>query len=394
MAASATDAYRATMIVRADVESIEDRPPRIRWGVVVAVFAVAFVARFAYFYLDDLTRRMPGTFVERLLEEGTANLGSLVFFPVAVLAERYFPMDRERWRRNWLAHLLGFVVYSVAHTTFIAVSRSVVFPLFGRGTYDYGILSTRYFMESAQDLFSYTGFIAVLTLIRVQQRLREREIRAARLERDAAQARLEALTLRLQPHFLFNALNTIASTVYDDPAAADDLIGQLGDLLRQTLRTSDRQEISVAEELDLLRAYEALIEARFGERVVFEHSISSDALSLALPAFILQPLVENAVIHGTDSELSETHIEVTATVDRGLLCVAVENTTSTTQSEPTRYGTGLGATVARLQLLYGDAASLETSATSDRFRVTVKVPARAIEAVADHDERAIARAHR
>ena len=382
------------MLSASDPASVDDRPPRIRWGIVVAIFAVAFVARFAYFYLDDVTRRLPGTFVHRLLEEGTANLASLLFFPVAVFVERRFPMDRERWHRNWLAHLAGYIAYSAAHTTFIAASRSVVFPLLGHGAYDYGVLSSRYFMEAAQDLFSYTGFIAVLTLIRIQQRLREREIRAARLERDAAQARLEALTLRLQPHFLFNALNTIASTVYDDPAAADELIGQLGDLLRQTLRTSDRQEITLAEELELLRAYEALIEARFGDRVTFDHRIAPDALSLALPAFVLQPLVENAVIHGTDSEAGETRIEVRATVDRDLVCVAVENTMSSSRAEPTRYGTGLGATIARLRLLYGDAASLETSAASGRFRVTVKVPARTIEPVNSDGGTAVARAHR
>jgi len=382
------------MIVSSAASDPEDRPPRLRWGAVVAFFTVAFVARFAYFYLDDLTRRQAGTFLPRLLEEGTANLASLVLFPIAVYLERRFPMDRGRWRRNWLAHIAGYVAYSIAHTTFIAFSREAVFPLLGQGTYDYGVMSVRYFMEAAQDLFSYSGFIAVLTLIRVQQRLREREIRAARLERDAARARIEALALRLQPHFLFNALNTIASTVYDDPAAADDLIGQLGNLLRQTLETSDRQEITLSEELELLRAYETLIEARFGERVRFEHRIAADTLSLAVPAFVLQPLVENAVVHGTDSERGEAHVDVAATVDGGVLCVAVENATSSGDAEPTRYGTGLGATVARLELLYGSPASLETRRASGRFRVTLRIPARVIAPAKSDARTSIARAHR
>ena len=223
--------------------------------------------RFAYFYLDDLSHRIPGTLVRRLLEEGTGNVGvGASAFRIAVLLERHFPLDQGRWRTAWAVHVAGYVTYSVAHTTFLALSRALLFPALGMDSYDYGVLSTRYFMESAQDFFSYATFLGVLTLFRVQQRLRDREVRSAELERDAANARLEALSLRLQPHFLFNALNTISSTVYDDPVAADEMIGRLGDLLRQSLRTADRQEITLGEELETLRAYLTFVDARFGDR--------------------------------------------------------------------------------------------------------------------------------
>ena len=386
--------YRDAMQRSLDDVHVADQPPRIRWGVVVLLFAVAFVARFAYFYLDDLSRQLHGTFVQRLLEEGTGNLASLVFFPIVVIVERRFPLDRDRWRHNWLPHIGGYVAYSAAHTTFIALSRAVIFPALGHGAYDYGLMSVRYFMEAAQDLFSYTAFIAVLTLIRVQQRLRERDVRAARLERDAAEARLEALTLRLQPHFLFNALNTISSTVYENPAAADDLIGQLGELLRRSLRTTDRQEITLAEELELLHAYEALIEARFGERVHFEHHVPDDVRDLAMPAFLLQPLVENAVHHGTDSEFAPTHVVLRVSTDGQSLHLVVENTARVPLAEPERHGTGLGATIARLHLMYGEAGSLQTSIVNDRFRVSVRIPAHRLDPVSPTEEIPAARAHR
>lgn len=375
----------------ADIEDLRDDPPRIRWGVVLALFGIATIARFAYFYLDDLTRQIPGTFAERALEEGTGNFASLVFFPIAVFLERRFPLDRSRWRRNWLPHLGGYVVYSAAHTTLIAASRAILFPLFGHGSYDYGIMSVRYFMEASQDLFSYVMFVGVLTLLRVQMRLREREVRAAELERDAANARLEALSSRLQPHFLFNALNTISSTVYDDPATADDLIGQLGDLLRRSLETSGRPEISLAEELDILAAYRALIEARFGDRVRFTIDVADAARPLAVPSFLLQPLVENAVRHGLAVEFGEVEIIVSATTNRGILRLIVENDTSATDT-PARLGTGLGATGDRLRLLYGPSASLETSIVEGRFRVTVTIPAR--NAPPPLQEALPARAHR
>jgi two-component system LytT family sensor kinase len=358
--------------------SLDDRPPRIRWRLIALLFVFATVARFAYFYLDDLTRGHSGTLGRRLMEEGTGGLASALLFWLAVVVERHFPLDRGRWRRSWLPHVGGYVAYSVAHTTMMAGMRAVLFPAVGYGAYDYGIMSVRYFMEAAQDLISYLTFLGIITLFRVQQQLHERELRSAALERDAANARLEVLSMRLQPHFLFNALNTISSTVYDDPATADDLIGHLGELLRRSLRTSDRQEIPLREELEVLRAYQALVEARFGDRIHFALDISGDALPLGVPAFLLQPLVENAVHHGASLEYGNSTILVTAAVERDILRLVVDNDAPATDCTPSRVGTGLGATRDRLRLLYGDAGVLETSAAGGRFRVTVCVPAHVV----------------
>ncbi len=359
-----------------EVAEPRDTPPRLRWRWIVALFAAAFVVRFSYFYLDDVAHGMGGMFTRRLLDEGTGNLASLIFFPIAVFTERRFPMDRGRWRRNWWAHTVAFVVYSIAHTTFMAVTRHFLSPAIGLGAYDYGAMSVRYFMEGAQDIISYATFAGLLTLLRVQARLREREVRELQLERAAAKAQLESLTLRLQPHFLFNALNTISATVYDDAAAADELIGRLGELLRKSIASSERQETSLAEELQLLDAYEALIAARFGERVRFVHDVSAEARDCAVPVFLLQPLVENAVKHGSSSERVGNEIVVRGSVRSGQLLLAVENAIDGAIDASAPLGTGLGASVARLRLLYGDAASLATHASDESFRVSVRLPMR------------------
>lgn len=375
--------------------TIDDSAPRIRWSVVLLLFAVATIARFAYFYLDDLTRQTSGTLVRRLLEEGTGNFASALLFPIAIVVERYFPLDRGRWRRHWPQHVGGLVLYSVAHTTVIAVTRAILFPALGLGPYDYGIMSVRYFMEGAQDLFSYATYVGLITLLRVQRRLHEREVRAAALERDAANARLDALSLRLRPHFLFNALNTISSTVYDDPAAADNLIGRLGELLRHSLRTGDRQEIPLGEELEVLRAYQAFVEARFGDRTRFDVVIDAKSHPLAVPAFLLQPLVENAVHHGLAPEYGDTDILVAASVVGGALQLIVENDCQRSPVAPVaRTGTGLGATRDRLRLMYGSGATLETSTSGARFRVVVRIPAHFVGPTVDPTEPAAARAHR
>lgn len=372
----------------------DDRPPRISWPIATALFAAATVLRFAYFYLDDLTRRIHGTLVPRVIEEVTGNLASLLFFPIAVVVERRFPLDAGRWRKHWWVHVAGYVVYSTLHTSFMAVSRPVLFPLLGQGPYDYGILTVRYFMESAQDFFSYAAFIAILTLLRVQQKLRDREIRAAALERDAATARLDALSARLQPHFLFNALNTISSKAYEDPVAADELIGRLGDLLRESLRTGGRPEIPLAEELKVLEAYLAFVDARFGDRVRCTIDVDPAAAGLAVPAFILQPLVENAVRHGSSLEEGGTDIRVHIRRTPRGLSLTVDNGSPLDAAEPTRVGTGLGATRDRLALLYGSAASLATSASDGRFRVEITIPAHVVEPTAEEVEKEHAGAHR
>lgn len=377
------------------MRSIDDQAPRLSWRLVAAFFFAAAFLRFAYFYLDDLTRQVPDTFVRRLLEEGTGIFASALFFPIAVLVERRFPLSEGRWRRSWPAHVAGYIAYSVAHTSVLALSRALLFPAFGQGAYDYGLLSVRYFMESAQDFFSYGTFVGVLTLLRVQARLRAKELHAVQLERDAARARLEALSLRLQPHFLFNALNTISSTIYDDPIAADELVGRLGDLLRQSLRVTDRQEITLGEELDVLRAYLSFVDARFGDRVRSTIDVDPQLTELAVPAFLLQPLVENAVRHGVSLEHGDSEISISAKSEGGNLCLTVENTSASVNAdESPRLGTGLGTTRDRLQLLYGAAASLDIVHRGDRFRVSVRVPARVVARSDQSLEDAIASAHR
>jgi LytS/YehU family sensor histidine kinase len=278
----------------------------------------------------------------------------------------------------------------------MALSRWTIFPLAGLGAYDYGIISVRYLMESPNDVIVYAVIVGILTLLRVQRRLQWEQVHVATLARDAAEARLEALSLRLQPHFLFNALNTISSTVYTDPVAADSMIGQLGDLLRHALRTSDRPEIGLAEEIEVLRAYLAIVEARFGDRVECTLVIAPEAEAVAVPAFLLQPLVENAVRHGSASVNGRGRVDVTAALSGDRLQLVVENDLGGDAPATLSSGTGLTTTADRLRLLYGNQHSFGAAPHDGRFRVTIEIPARrappAVESVAT--EGTYARSHR
>ena len=367
-----------------DPAASADRAPEVNWRVAFLLFTLAGLLRFLYFYLDDITRGMQGTLVRRVLEESTGAYAALLLFPLIVAAERRYPLSADRWRANWPAHALTYLAFSAGHTTLLALSRRVLFPLAGHGAYDYGRMPARYFMESAEDVISYTVIVGILTFMRVQRYLRDREVRAATLERDAATARLEALSARLQPHFLFNALNTISSIVYDDPVAADDLIGRLGELLRRALRTSERQEVTLEQELDTLDAYLAFVEARFGDRVRCTLDAGPECGAMGVPPLLLQPLVENAVVHGAAAEFGSTDILIRIRCDGEDLEIRIENTVAGASPADWRAGTGLGTTRDRLRLSYGARASLDTVASDGSYRVTVRLPARPMSAVVTH----------
>jgi two-component system, LytTR family, sensor kinase len=349
--------------------------PRLSTAVVFAVFTAIGVVRFTTFYLDDITRNVPNTLLMRIIEEGTGAYGALLIFPAFALLERRFPLTAGRWRKNWPAHVGGYAFYTVLHTTIMWLARTTLLPALGHGPYDYGRMSTRYFMESANDVFAYSAFLGAMSLLRVMHAVRERDIRVAALARAVAESRVAALNTRLQPHFLFNALNTIASAVYDDPGAADAMIGHLGELLRHALRTSDQPEIPLSEELEVLQSYLAIVSARFGERVACELDIDATARSLAVPALLLQPLVENAVRHGSDVEYaSAIRVHISRVGDE--LHIAIENEIAPGGAGETVAGTGLSTTRDRLRLLYGDAHTFSARAVGRRFEVKLSIPAR------------------
>ena len=162
-------------------------------------------------------------------------------------------------------------------------------------------------------LITYFGILGAGYALDYHRRFRERELRAAQLETRLANARLEALRLQLQPHFLFNTLHTAAGLVRQgDNAAAVETLARLSDLLRVTLDGEGRQLVSLAEELRLADLYLEIQQVRFSDRLRIERAIDETLLAAPVPAFVLQPLLENAVRHGIGRRAAAGTLRVVA----------------------------------------------------------------------------------
>jgi two-component sensor histidine kinase len=158
--------------------------------------------------------------------------------------------------------------------------------------------------------FTYCALVGVLEAFSYYNRFLSGQVRLERVERSLVEARLNALRLHLEPHFLFNALNAISSEVEERPELARNMIGDLGALLRRSLDTKDSVEITLAQELALLEHYLSIQRVRFGDRMEIRIDVQPDMLSVMVPSMLLQPLVENAIRHGIEGRISGGNIVV------------------------------------------------------------------------------------
>jgi signal transduction histidine kinase len=219
--------------------------------------------------------------------------------------------------------------------------------------------------ESLKFSVFYILFAGVTFALRSYQALATERLRAERLERLSSEARLAQLTQQMQPHFLYNALNSIASLVHDDPAAADAALLRLSQLLRAATDDARRPLHPLADELALARSYAGLMQQRFGPARVQLQWDTDAAPAIDVPALSLQPLLENAFVHAVQprAALSTLRISVHQEADRVRLSVVDHGAGPHPAPTPGRGpGVGLANLRERLQVLYGEAASLQLRA--------------------------------
>jgi two-component system, LytTR family, sensor kinase len=342
------------------------------WLAAFAGATLVSILGFWYRYLEDVVTGYHHTFGWRAIDELTGAVYGVPIVVATLLVGWFFPLDREHWRKSLPWHVCALVLFSAVHTSLNWGVRVVLYPLFGLGPYSYGAMPLRYLMEFPNDVIFYLINQVIVATFRYYRTMRDREL-------SLAQAELRNLRLQLQPHFLFNALNTISATMYDDPAAADAMIAELSELLRLSLRTVHTQEVPLKAELEALSHYTALMRARFGEKLSVAVDVEPAAADALVPSLILQPLVENAVRHGNVSLLGRGRIDVRARRNGDQLVIdVIDDGPGAPTPSAKGNGVGLSATAERLRLLYGDAHrfSAGNARVGGGFAVAIAIPFR------------------
>ena len=287
-----------------------------------------------------------------------------VLTPLVAALARVFRLDGEQRVRNACIHVCAGLLIAVLKTF---ADRAVFAAISGFRMY---IL----FSTIALQFVIYAAIVTAAHGLDYYRRSREREV----LERRLTETRLQLLGMQLQPHFLFNTLNAIAELVHHDPAAADDMIVGLSDLLRLTLQLENRQEITLHEETALLSKYLDIQRARFGERLRTTIDVEPEAQAALVPVLLLQPIVENSIRHGVAARASGGRIDIRARGRNGRLFIEIADDGGDEGSlgVSNRQGLGLSNTRARMEALHGSTCRLDLSRHLGGTRVTIELPLR------------------
>jgi two-component system sensor histidine kinase AlgZ len=289
---------------------------------------------------------------------------------------RATPFNRTSISKFVLTHGAGAIVASgiwilIAKFLSYALSRTDSFPqinaqmsreipvLFGAGVLFYLLSVDLYYVLMAVDAS------------------REAEARALQAGILAREAELKALKAQVNPHFLFNSLNSISALTTSDPAKAREMCVLLGDFLRRTLGLGEKSAIPLEEELSLVHSFLAVEKVRFGARIKMDENIDKDAMSVPVPPLLLQPLVENAVVHGIANLVEGGWVRLDVRASDGVLSVVVENTFDPDAPPKRKSGVGLANVRQRLAARYGNQASMDVKANGGSFRVAITLPTQA-----------------
>lgn len=299
----------------------------------------------------------------------------IFFFPIIIWLSLRFPLEQPKLFPQISLHLAAciaiVIIIQVASRTFLPPpppdAQTPPRPMGSPG------------MRVAPDVLIYLMAMSACVAFAHFRKSQEREHRAIELEASLAQAKLQALRMQINPHFLFNTLNAISTLVHTNPQTADEMITDLGELFRASLESSSEHEISLGRELELLQRYLAIEQRRFGERLKVEQDIEPEILPARVPTLILQPLVENAIRHGIERQADVGIIAIHAAREGSQIKLSVSDNGkkpfNAAVLAANRQGIGLANTRSRLQQLYGTEQSFTVGdGELGGWTVEIKIP--------------------
>ena len=297
------------------------------------------------------------------IQSASTAAGLALFYALVCLSPwysgRYLPFQPAAIGKLLLNHTAAAVV---AAALLLGVARLLAVPgsqlafLFGSGVLLYLLAVALHYV-----LFSF-------------QESREAETRVQQARVQAREAELKALKAQINPHFLFNSLNSISALVTVDGERAREMCLRLSEFLRLTLRLAEEEIIPIEQEVALAKTYLEVEQVRFGERLRLQQSVAAGCRGCTVPSLILQPLVENAVKHGIAGLVEGGEIGLAVECRQGRLCIRVENDFEAEPSRPGRNGLGLANVRDRLRTVYQNDARLTIEARGRRFSAVLELP--------------------
>jgi signal transduction histidine kinase len=297
--------------------------------------------------------------------------------PLIMSVATRYRLGRASFGTLALVHVPGALVYAGIHELVMVAVRFAIVPGGSVRTGCWRCVVRDSLQQLDWLLMTYLFFVGLAHALAYRRAFEAQELNAAQLETRLVEAQLQSLQRQLQPHFLFNTLNTISGLMRSNMDAADRMIDQLGDLLRMTLNTSGAEQVPLQEELEMLQKYLEIEQTRFGGRLTIKTDIEPETLDALVPYMLLQPLAENAIRHGVAPHARPGWVAIhTAHVGDQL---EIEIRDSGNGLPPDRLdqlnqGVGLSNTRARLAHLYPDAFTFRFSNMVEGFCVTVAVP--------------------
>lgn len=302
--------------------------------------------------------------------------------PTILIVDRLLLQRFPKLTQISAAHLLLSIPFSLLHSYILGVAAYPISAIWWNPLRNEEF-AIHFFLGGWT---TYCAMVALFQTLTFYKRFIDSQFALERVETRLLETRLNALRLQLEPHFLFNALNTISSEVGTRPESAREMIDNLSVLLRKSLECQERNEITLAQEVALLDRYIAIQTLRFGDRIAIRIDIDPEMLSTPVPSMLLQPLVENAIRHGLESRIEggvvivtarriggELHIEV---ADDGVGLPAHWNADSCT-------GLGLRVTRERLEVLYpgfGSSRLVLARRKGEGTEVHIRIPLHRVEA--------------
>ena len=299
--------------------------------------------------------------------------------PLVFRLSRRFQLERPHLARSIAVHGIGALLMCAAWASLGSILRLAIFHP-ATAAMPQGPLLWLVSWISTTLPFGFGVYFALVGIQHATAYLaeaRERETQAARLAAQLSESRLGALRMQLHPHFLFNSLNAITVLVRDgDTLAASRMLELLSEILRQVLRTEGGHETALSEEMEFLERYLAIEQVRFSDRLTVRFDVPSELSRAAVPRFLLQPLVENALRHGVARLPGAGLLEIAAKHDRDKLILTVrDNGPGLAPAATPATGVGLANTRARLFELYGEAGTLDVeNAPGGGVIATVRLP--------------------